>query len=98
MKYPTASVAIGLIVVGCGGAVAPAGEAELEDTGGKIRARVASTVAEVSAKRLTRDHYRIHFIDVGSGLAVLVQGTDFNLLFDGGSADDSRGIVAAGKP
>jgi hypothetical protein len=29
---------------------------------------------------------------VGTGLSILVQGHDFNLLFDGGSGDDSRGI------
>ena len=39
--------------------------------------------------------YRLHLIDVGTGLAVLIQGSDFNLLFDGGSGDDSRGISAS---
>lgn len=36
--------------------------------------------------------YRVHLIDVGTGLAILVQGHDFSMLFDGGSADDKRGI------
>jgi competence protein ComEC len=36
--------------------------------------------------------YRIHLIDVGTGLSVLVQGSDFSLLFDGGSVDD-LGII-----
>ncbi|HUS27253.1 MAG TPA: MBL fold metallo-hydrolase [Kofleriaceae bacterium] len=31
--------------------------------------------------------YRIHLIDVGTGLAILVQGHDFNLLYDGGTND-----------
>jgi competence protein ComEC len=31
--------------------------------------------------------YRIHLIDVGTGLAVLVQGADFTLLYDAGSND-----------
>jgi len=31
--------------------------------------------------------YRIHLIDVGTGLAILVQGSDFNLLYDGGTND-----------
>jgi competence protein ComEC len=31
--------------------------------------------------------YRIHMIDVGTGLAMLVQGHDFNMLFDAGSND-----------
>lgn len=36
--------------------------------------------------------YRVHMIDVGTGLAILVQGHDFNLLYDGGTND------AAEKP
>jgi competence protein ComEC len=31
--------------------------------------------------------YRIHLMDVGTGLAILVQGHDFNLLYDGGTND-----------
>lgn len=31
--------------------------------------------------------YRLHLIDVGTGLAVLVQGADFTLLYDAGSND-----------
>ena len=31
--------------------------------------------------------YRVHLIDVGTGLAILVQGHDFNLLYDGGTND-----------
>lgn len=37
-------------------------------------------------------NYRIHLIDVGTGLAVLVQGADFNLLFDAGSGDDNGSV------
>lgn len=40
-------------------------------------------------------NYRIHLIDVGTGLAVLVQGTDFNLLFDAGSGDDNGSVGAS---
>jgi competence protein ComEC len=36
--------------------------------------------------------YRIHLIDVGTGLSVLIQGNDFNFLYDGGSNDDEAGI------
>lgn len=32
--------------------------------------------------------YRIHVIDVGTGLSVFVEGADFTLLFDAGSNDD----------
>jgi competence protein ComEC len=31
--------------------------------------------------------YRVHLIDVGTGLAIFVQGHDFNLLYDGGTND-----------
>jgi competence protein ComEC len=31
--------------------------------------------------------YRIHLIDVGTGLSILVQGSDFNLLYDAGTND-----------
>src|SRR5688572_19686570 len=31
--------------------------------------------------------YRVHLIDVGTGLAVLVQGADFALLYDAGTND-----------
>jgi len=34
--------------------------------------------------------YLIHVVDVGTGLAVLVQGPDFTVLYDGGSNDDLR--------
>lgn len=47
--------------------------------------------------KLERHQYRIHLIDVGTGLAILVQGQDFNLLFDGGSRDDKRGLGKDGS-
>ncbi len=31
--------------------------------------------------------FRVHMIDVGTGLAILVQGHDFSMLFDGGTND-----------
>jgi competence protein ComEC len=34
--------------------------------------------------------FRIHNIDLGTGLGVLVQGNDFTMLFDGGSNDDAK--------
>lgn len=34
------------------------------------------------------DAYRIDMFDVGTGLSILVSGTDFTLLYDGGSNDD----------
>ena len=38
--------------------------------------------------------YRVHAIDIGTGLSMLVQGADFTMLYDGGSNDDSRGLTA----
>jgi beta-lactamase superfamily II metal-dependent hydrolase len=32
--------------------------------------------------------WRVHFVDVGTGLATFVEGPDFTLVFDGGSNDD----------
>jgi competence protein ComEC len=32
-------------------------------------------------------HYRIHLIDVGTGLSILVQGNDFAMLYDAGTND-----------
>jgi competence protein ComEC len=32
--------------------------------------------------------WRVHFIDVGTGLATFVEGPDFTLIYDGGSNDD----------
>jgi beta-lactamase superfamily II metal-dependent hydrolase len=41
--------------------------------------------------------YQIHNIDVGTGLAVLVRGSSFTMLFDGGSADDKASIASDGR-
>lgn len=34
--------------------------------------------------------YRVHLIDVGSGLSMVVQGNDFTMLYDAGSSDRSE--------
>lgn len=34
--------------------------------------------------------YRMHVVDVGTGLAIYVQGPDFNLVYDAGSMDDRQ--------
>jgi competence protein ComEC len=57
-----------------------------------ISSRVVSRVADLPAARPAAGAYRVHLIDVGTGLAILVQGSNFNLLFDGGSNDD-RGSI-----
>jgi len=45
-----------------------------------------STAAELPAAPVPGT-FRIHLIDVGTGLAILVQGADFAMLFDGGTND-----------
>lgn len=35
--------------------------------------------------------YRVHIVDVGTGLAMFIEGPDFTLVYDAGSADDSAG-------
>lgn len=43
---------------------------------------------ESSGEALVGTPYKIHVIDVGTGLAVFVEGRDFALLYDAGSQDD----------
>jgi competence protein ComEC len=45
---------------------------------------------DVSATPPPAGTYRVHMIDVGTGLAILVQGHDWNLLYDGGTGDPSE--------
>lgn len=56
-----------------------------------------SRVANIPTSRPTPGAYRIHLIDVGTGLSILVQGSDFTFLYDGGSRDDSRGLRQRGR-
>jgi beta-lactamase superfamily II metal-dependent hydrolase len=55
-----------------------------------LTCRSVHQVSELSPKPPAEGTYRIHLIDVATGLSVLVQGRDFNLLFDGGSNDDGH--------
>jgi competence protein ComEC len=88
---------IATLAVACS-AAPDEGSSEDDNTSAKrITAKTVSAVADIPSSAPAHGHYRIHLIDVGSGLAVLVQGSDFTMLFDGGSGDDSRGIVAAGN-
>lgn len=52
-----------------------------------------STVAAVPTAALASRRYRVHLIDVGTGLSILIQGADFTMLYDGGSGDDRAGIT-----
>ena len=57
----------------------------------QITARAVRVDGDVGRGAPEPGTYRIHLFDVGLGLAVLVQGHDFSLLYDGGSADDLPG-------
>ena len=54
---------------------------------GKLGWIHASTAAEVPHTPPVPGTYRLHLIDVGTGLAILIQGADFTLLYDAGSND-----------
>jgi len=43
--------------------------------------------SDVSAQPPAPSTWRIHLIDVGTGLSILVQGADFTMLFDAGTGD-----------
>ena len=55
-------------------------------------AKSVSSAAEVPAGPPAAGQFRIHLIDVGTGLSMLVQGSDFSFLYDGGSKDDKARI------
>ena len=61
----------------------------------KISARQVSNPADLSSTPPASGSQRVHMIDVGSGLSILVQGHDFTMLYDGGSNDDSKGVTAS---
>lgn len=62
-----------------------------------VQVRQVSSASDLSATPPDTGHYRLHLIDVGTGLSVLVQGHDWNLLYDAGSADDKSGIQSSGR-
>jgi competence protein ComEC len=54
---------------------------------GNISWKHVDSPVDVSREPPPAGTYRVHLIDVGTGLAILVQGHDFNLLYDGGTND-----------
>ena len=62
---------------------------------GKITAHEISEVAKLPSTPPALGSQRVHLIDVGTGLSILVQGHDFTMLYDGGSNDDSKGVTAS---
>ena len=53
----------------------------------RIRWTRVESPADVPTEPPKPGTYRIHLIDVGTGLSILVQGSDFNLLYDAGTND-----------
>jgi competence protein ComEC len=60
--------------------------------------RITTTAQLRALPLLQPKQYRVHLIDVGTGLSILLQGHDFNMLFDAGSGDDKRVISQGGNP
>ena len=54
---------------------------------GNITWKRVETEADVPREPPPPGTYRIHLIDVGTGLSILVQGADFTLLYDAGTND-----------
>jgi competence protein ComEC len=54
---------------------------------GNITWTHASTAAEIPHTPPAPGTYRLHLIDVGTGLAILVQGADFAMMYDAGTND-----------
>jgi beta-lactamase superfamily II metal-dependent hydrolase len=52
-----------------------------------LRYRRAATPADLPPSPPPRGVFRVHMIDVGSGLSILIEGNDFTLLYDAGSID-----------
>ena len=67
-------------------------EADTALTASTITERHVSAASDLSATAPVSGNHRVHMVDVGTGLSILVQGHDFTMLYDGGSNDDSRGI------
>lgn len=93
---PPVEVTEGHSLNDCGGApctTATDPSVVVDGAAGPLALRVTSApmLRRLSRKPLAAGRYRLHLIDVGTGLSILVQGPDFNLLWDGGSADPDEG-------
>ena len=64
--------------------------------GSGIVATPVSAAAEIPATPPAPGTFRMHVIDVGTGLSVLMQGADFTLLYDAGTNDESAHVPATG--
>lgn len=61
---------------------------ELSDGTRGYVSKAWTVVQPDGGEALIASEYRVHIIDVGTGLAVFVEGRDFALLYDAGSQDD----------
>src|SRR5262249_40808501 len=59
-------------------------------TEGHITWQRAETAAAMPHEPPAPGSYRIHLIDVGTGLSILVQGADFAMLYDAGTNDSDE--------
>lgn len=59
----------------------------LAGPGPRIRWTRVEAPADVPAEPPKPGSYRIHLIDVGTGLSILIQGADFAMLYDAGTND-----------
>ena len=73
------------------------GKADASVPGTAMSWRRISTVKSVPTTPLAAGKFRVHMIDVGTGLSILIQGADFTMLYDGGSGDDRAGITHVGN-
>ncbi|HEY4177175.1 MAG TPA: MBL fold metallo-hydrolase [Kofleriaceae bacterium] len=63
------------------------GAAKTEPGAARITWKRVSIAADLPTDPPAPGTYRLHLIDVGTGLSVLVQGADFAMLYDAGSND-----------
>lgn len=63
-------------------------EVQLADGRPAFVSKSWSTIVSDTSPPASTNAFTIDVIDVGTGLAVLIQGTDFTVLYDGGSNDD----------
>ncbi|CAN5675528.1 ComEC/Rec2 family competence protein [soil metagenome] len=76
--------------VGPGAAGSQTGELPVQPGAPHITWIRVDSPSDVPATPPPAGTFRIHLIDVGTGLAILVQGSDFNLLYDAGTNDKTE--------
>ena len=86
-----AALLVAFLVAGCPAPAPPAHAPRPPRAGGPtITWKRVASLDDVPNLPPPPGTYRIHLIDVGTGLSILVQGADFNLLYDAGSNDKAE--------